>query len=126
MSKAEALRTQLDALRTDFYSVEAENRRLREERPQEAATIEIEKELTETRSENVRLVQEISRLETASGRPDAKSTAAHELRETVETMEQMLSAMKGELEEKRAALERATVKVQQAEAYVGKLEGGLA
>ena len=130
MSKAEALRTQLDALRTDFYSVEAENRRLREERPQEAATIEIEKELTETRSENVRLVQEISRLETASGRPDAKSTAAHEteirgLRETVETMEQMLSATKGELEEKRAALERATVKVQQAEAYVGKLEAQL-
>ena len=76
------------------------------------------------------MVQEISRLETASGRPDAKLTAAHEteirgLRETVETMEQMLSATKGELEEKRAVLERATVKVQQAEAYVGKLEAQL-
>ena len=63
MSTTEALRMQLDQLQTKYNSLEVENRRLREERPQHSEELDLERELTETRQENVQLLQTITSLE---------------------------------------------------------------
>ena len=63
MSTTEALRMQLDALQLEYNALKVENRRLREEHPAEAKELELEQELAETRGENVRLAQTITRLE---------------------------------------------------------------
>ena len=62
MSTTEALGTQLDALQTQFYEVQAENRRLREANPEHAQLLVVEDKLTQTREENVRLAQQIHEL----------------------------------------------------------------
>ena len=132
MSTTETLRTQLDALRTDYYQLETENRRLREAKPQESAVIEIETELTQTHEENVRLVQEISRLQETSAQPDTDRTAHEtlvgELRETIATMEGQMTRLRGTLEETNAeleegerTLERLTTRAQQAEEETERL-----
>ena len=58
----EALRTQLDALKTDMNVLEAENRRLKEDRPEQATALETKRELAQSREENDRLMQEIGQL----------------------------------------------------------------
>ena len=63
MTSREALRTQLDAVQSERNTLEAENRRLKDDRLDQAAALELERELTETRQENVRLSQTIAALE---------------------------------------------------------------
>ena len=59
MSVTEALRTQLDALQTEFNKTQPENIKLKEENPDGAAVLELEGELSETQAENVRLAQQL-------------------------------------------------------------------
>ena len=54
MTTIEALRTQLAAMPTELYSLQAENQRLKEDHPQAAEALETERELHQTREENVR------------------------------------------------------------------------
>ena len=72
-------RTQLDALRSQLYALEAENRKLRDERPERATAIDIEEELEQAQEENIRLSQHISEIceaqkteALASGAPEAE------------------------------------------------------
>ena len=62
MSTTEALRTQLDVLQSQLYVLEAQNRKLRDERPERAELVDIEEELKQIQEENVRLSQRISEL----------------------------------------------------------------
>lgn len=62
MSTTEALRTQLDAVQTELYQLQVENRKLREADPQQAQLLDVEGELAQTREENVCLAQQISEL----------------------------------------------------------------
>ncbi len=55
----EALRTQLDVLTTDLHVLEAENWRLKEDRPEQAAALEVESELVHTQEANARLEREL-------------------------------------------------------------------
>ena len=63
MSATETLRTQLDALQVERNGLQAGNRMLRDERPDQAHAVDLERELAETREKNVRLSQEVIRLE---------------------------------------------------------------
>ena len=71
MSAREALQIQLDAVTAEKNVLEAENLRLKETRPERAAVIEAEKqltqvrkELTEKQEENARLAVEMAQLKT--------------------------------------------------------------
>jgi len=48
MSTTEALRTQLAALQTDYYALQAENRRFKEANPQQAEALDTERELQQS------------------------------------------------------------------------------
>ena len=67
MSTTEALRTQLDALQSQLYALEAENRRLREDRPERAEMVDLEVELKEMQEQNIRLSQRVSELSVTEG-----------------------------------------------------------
>ena len=88
MSATEALRTQLNVLQTKFYVSEAENRRLRDENPERAETVDLERELRETQ-ENIRLAQQLSEAgEVCGDCGDASTTAIDELRESHASLQQ--------------------------------------
>ena len=67
MSTTEALHTQLDALQAQLYELQVANRKLREQNSQAQQLLELEEELRQSREENVRFVQVISK----SGRGQA-------------------------------------------------------
>ena len=67
MSTTEALRTQLDALQSQLYALETENRRLREDRPERAERVDLEVELKEMQEQNIRLSQRVSELSVTEG-----------------------------------------------------------
>ena len=79
MSTTEA---QLDALRSKLYALEAQNRKLQDERPE---LVDIEEELKQTQGENVRLSQRISELgqaqEASQGASGTPSPEAGQLQE---------------------------------------------
>ena len=58
----EALRLQLDTAQAELNLKEAENRRLREDRPLQATAIDTERELGQARQENERLTAELQQL----------------------------------------------------------------
>ncbi len=100
MSATEALRTQLDAVNTQRYLLEAENRRLREEQPERAEMIHVEEELRQTREENVSLSQRISELsrdraqadgDEASGTPGPEDG---QLREKLASLEEEAATLR--------------------------------
>ena len=82
MSTTEALRTQLDALQSQLYALEAENRRLREDRPERAEMVDLEVELKEMQEQNIRLSQRVSELSVTEGSgeeaPGAQSSSIEE------------------------------------------------
>ena len=63
MSTTEALRMQLDQLQIKYNLLEVENRSLREVRAEHLEELDLERELTETRQENVQLLKTITSLE---------------------------------------------------------------
>ena len=79
MTAREGLRTQLGALQTEFYAVQAENRKLFEADPQRAKTQYLEQKLQALEEENVRLVQHVSATE-------ERDSQAKSIEETVETL----------------------------------------
>ncbi len=62
MASREELRTQLDALQSDFNTMEAENRRLKEDRPEQATALKAEQEGARIAEDNARLTQELGQL----------------------------------------------------------------
>ena len=99
---------QLDALQSECNALKVENRRLREEHPAEAKELELEQELAETRGENVRLAQTITRFEgeleaERQGTGDEESSQAVQslCRETEELREKLRDA-EARLDEDRA------------------------
>ena len=108
MSTTEALRMQLDALQSECNALKVENRRLREEHPAEAKELELEQELAETRGENVRLAQTITRLEgeleaERQGTGDEESSqAVQSLCRKTEELREKLRDAEARLDEDRA------------------------
>ena len=87
MSTTEALRTQLDVLQTQYNLLEVQNRRLRDENPQQDEVLQLEHELDETRQENVQLSQTIVALEAKLGEQEEQTeTWTDELERSVETL----------------------------------------
>ena len=131
MSTTEALRTQLDALQTEFHKIEAENRKLKDRNPQGAEALELERELTETQAENVRLAQLLSEAQSNASSDSEKSgeglPEAHvrisELETETEELRRQLAEKSTQLVDSAEALERATQEVERAEAYRCELEG---
>ena len=131
MSTTEALRVQLDALQTEYYALQTENRRLREAQPEQANLADLE---AQTREENVKLVQEVSQLsrrdrsETDADRETCEAELG-ELRRTIATLEDEVSEVReglekqdGELREKGEELVRAVARAERAEECVRRLE----
>ena len=88
MTTTEALRLQLDALQTELYQLQAENKKLREAEPQQAQLLDVEGELAQTREENVRLAQQISELSRSTGdEQDERREREQSLRESIATLE---------------------------------------
>ena len=126
MSTTEALRTQLDALQRQFYEVQAENRKLKEQNPQRAEMLELE-ELAQTREENVRLAQEISELrergqqETQISEIELSETNAR-LESEIGVLRRTLCEKSEELSSKEAALEREKQRTKSAEEDMQELQ----
>ena len=112
MSTTEALRTQLDAVNTQLYALEAENRRQREERPELAERIHVEEELKQTREENVNLAQQISELEEETSTLKLQCV---ERQEKLEETKRRCSEQQGELESEREARKELIARVEEAE-----------
>ena len=122
---------QLDALQTEFHKIEAENRKLKDQNPQGAEALELERELTETQAENVRLVQLLSEAQSNASSDSEKSgeglPEAHarisELETETEELRRQLAEKSTQLVNAAEALECATQEVERVEAYRCELEG---
>ena len=53
MGTREVLRAQLDAVKADLHALQVENRRLKEDRPEQAALLQTETDLTQTQHQAV-------------------------------------------------------------------------
>ena len=137
MSTTETLSTQLDVLQEEQNGLLAENRKLRNERPDQVRVADLEGELAETQEENVRLSQAVAQLEaTCDKARDEAAEREREHRKMVETMmrdatglrERLTEeeAQRGEAEERVAELKRvleeARTKVVEMEGYCRNLE----
>ena len=112
MSSTELLRTQLDNLRLEKQRLEAENARLRNDRPEEAELLDAE---ARSREENARLAAENSHLrklydqllkdmQEEPARASECEKSVHELARKCEESEKV-GQLQNELEERRVALE---------------------
>ena len=97
----EALKTQLDILQTRYYKLQVENRKLCEEKPEQVELADFESELTQTKQENISLVQQVDDLTQRIGRvsehKEASETERLKLRERVEQLSGELGQLGGEL-----------------------------
>ena len=107
MATVEVLRTRLDTLQWETNRLEAENRRLREEHPEESRVLTLEAELEQSKNEVARLVDRVSeyeqQLETA--RTEAAKTAVIS-DETQNSLAEQLEAERRTSNELREALQR--------------------
>ena len=102
MSTTEALRMQLDQLQTRYNLLEVENRRLRDEKPQHSEELDLERELTETRQENIQLLQTITSLEAKLEEPEREREGEQgSLTCAAATMREQLEAITTELAEEK-------------------------
>ena len=129
MSTTEALRTRLDVLQTELYQLQTENRRLREAEPEKAQLVDVEGELAQTREENVRLAQQISKLSWSTIDEEARLEEERDLKETIARLEDeaadrewQLDSYEGRLGVARADLETTTAKALEAEWSAGRAE----
>ena len=90
MTTAEALRTRLDKLQWDANQLETENRRLREENPEESRVLTLEAKLKRSEDETARLRDQI----------------ATEVGENVHELSEQLKTQKEAMSELREALKR--------------------
>ncbi len=91
----------MDAMQTELNSLQVENRRLKEDCPDQAATLEGERELERSREENARLVQELGHLralyeQLLRGTQEADAEAAP-LAERCATLEREAEILQSEL-----------------------------
>ena len=102
MSK-EALRTQLDALQTDYRRIEAENARLRDDHPDIAAGLEAEAEIERLTKRNQQLESEnaelYSTIETVEGRLRELMDAAEDKTKRIEELSEDLAKSQCEYED---------------------------
>ena len=127
MSTTEALRKQLDQLRTQYNLLDSQNRRLREEQPQRVEELDLEGEIAETRQENVGLVQTIATLEAKLEDQERGAGAqTDELEESVETLTGEATALRSQVDMMATELEArvvwATSRAETAEEHVKRLE----
>ena len=119
MSATEALRTQLDALQVEHNSVLAENRKLRDARPEQAREVDLECELEETREQNVNLSREIAQLEAT--RDEVEGRVA-ELQESARALTREAAELRERLAGAQTEVEEARGKVARVEGYCRELE----
>lgn len=113
MSTTEALRTQLDNLQRTNQQLEIENARLREEHPEEAASIDASAERDQLRQEKERLVTESMHLKTLY---DQLLRDSQEDQRAVEELQEVIAKKEACVEELSARCEdlwRETVEVKQ-------------
>ena len=131
MSTTETLRTQLDVLQVKQNDLLAENRKLRNEYPDQARVADLEGELAETQEENVRLSQAVAQLEaTCDKARDEAAEREREHRTMVETMTRDATRLRerltkeegqrGKAEERVAELKRS---MEEARAKVVEMKG---
>ena len=139
MSTTEALRTQLDAVQTDLYRLQSENRKLREAEPQQAQLLDVEGELAQTREENVHLAQQISKLQVQL--PNVEGELAHTREENVrlaqqiselnrsagddeqeQSLKETIATLRQEAEERECQLEESRVAVSEVKARASEAE----
>ena len=124
MATMEALRTRLDTLQWEVNQLEVENRRLREEHPEESRVLTLEAELERSKNEAATLrdrvgecereIESMSAETTAAnedqselaGRPEAERRTSDELREALARSEGRESELTEALEREEAELER--------------------
>ena len=107
MGTRETLRTQLDAVKADLHALQVENRRLKEDRPEQAALLQTETDLTQTREDNVRVTQELTQLKTLyeqllRGTQEAEAEATP-MAERCATLEEEVRQLQGKLAEESEA-----------------------
>ena len=107
MGTREVLRTQLDAVKADLHALQVENRRLKEDRPEQAALLQTETDLTQTREDNVRVTQELTQLKTLyeqllRGTQEAEAEATP-MAERCATLEEEVRQLQGKLAEESEA-----------------------
>ena len=96
MSTTEALRTQLDNLQRANQQLEIENARLREEHPEEAASIDASAECDQLRQEKERLVTESMQLKTLY---DQLLRDSQEDQRAVEELQEVIAKKEASVEE---------------------------
>ena len=112
MSTIEALKTQLDALQTNYYELQVKNQMLCKEKPEQAELADLESELTQSKQEKVALVQQV----------DNHTQRVGEVSEGKEVSEakrlklcEMVDQLSGELEQLGRELSHQTEKAQRLE-----------
>ena len=123
MSTTEALRTQLDAIQVERNTLLAQNRKLRDARPEQAHEADLERELEETREQNVQLSQAVTQLEAT--RDEAEREAEErtaELQETVQALTRETAELRERLAEAQREVNEARTKVVEVEGYYRELE----
>jgi len=102
MATVEALRTRLDTLQWEANRLEAENRRLREEHPEESRAVTLEAELERSKNEAAELRDRISELEQQTENMSAEAATNRNLTEQLETERQTLNELREALERSEA------------------------
>ena len=104
----EALRTRLDTLQWETNRLEAENRRLREEHPEEDRVLTLEAELEQSKNEAGRLMDRVNECEQQLevARTEAVKTATTLDSETRSELTEQLEAERRTSDELREALQR--------------------
>ena len=98
MSTIEARKTQLEVLETVYYKLQVRNSKLLKEKPEQAELEDLESELTQSKQENVVLVQQVDNLMQRVGTmSEDKETGKAELR--LIKLRQMVEQLSGELEQ---------------------------
>lgn len=117
----ESLRTQLDNVQTELYQVAADNRKLRDAEPDRAQLLDVEGELAQTREENVRLAQQISKLSRNREDQEARLVEQQSLKETIARLENEAEERDHQLEAYKARLQAAQGDV---ETLTARVRGG--
>ena len=130
MSATEMLRTQFDALQVECNGLQAENRMLQEERPDQAHAVDLERELAETREENVRLSQEVIRLEATRHKAESEAEGCMDelwgsvgaLNRDAADARERLVEIQGLLVESQEEVETGRIRTAEAESYCREME----
>ena len=125
----EALRTQLDELKWEANRLEAENRRLREENPEQSRVVTLEAELEQSKDEAAQLRDRISECErqteaarTEAANKDDLEEQLEEERQTTNGLREALTRSEGRESELTEALEEKGAELVQLRVEEGRRE----